>query len=109
MNNFQYKESIVLFSKVVEKNPNFAEAWNKKVKVCYLIGDYNNFINDINHTLILELRHFEVVSRLGTIFLKLKKYDKALIIYNEITKVLPYDKKIKEKIKSIEILKFENI
>ena len=49
------------------------------------------------------------MSRLGTIFLKLKKYDKALIIYNEITKVLPYDKKIKEKIKSIEILKFENI
>tara|TARA_B110000014_G_C20100936_1_gene577907 strand:- start:735 stop:1286 length:552 start_codon:yes stop_codon:yes gene_type:complete len=109
MHNFQYKESIILFSKVIIMNPNFAEAWNKRATVYYLIGDYNNSINDINQTLILEPRHFGALNGLGIILVKLKKYDEALIIYRKILKLLPYDQEIKEKIKSIEIIKFENI
>ena len=109
MNKFQYKQSIVFFSRVIKKNPDYAEAWNKRATVYYLLGDYKNSINDINHTLILEPRHFGAMNGLGMILIKLNKYDEALITYKEILKIIPHDKEIKNRIKDIENLRLKNI
>ena len=69
MNKFQYKKSIYFFSKIIEKNPNFAEAWNKRATVYYLLGNYEESISDIRQTLRLEPRHFGALDGLGLIFM----------------------------------------
>jgi len=109
MKKFQYKQSIIFFSRVIEKNPNFAEAWNKRATAYYLIRDYEKSISDINYTLILEPRHFGAMDGLGMIFIKSKRYSQALEIYREILKILPYSVDVKNKIKMLKKTTSKNI
>jgi len=109
MKKYQYKQSITFFSRIIDNNPDFAEAWNKRATVYYLIGDYEKSINDINQTLILEPRHFGAMDGLGLILIELKKYSYALNIYKEILKILPYSIEIKNKIQMLEKITIENI
>ena len=76
MKNSQLKESIEIFSKVIENKPNFAEAWNKRATVYYLIGDFDSSVMDIKQTLKLEPRHFGALDGLGLIFIHLKVFMK---------------------------------
>ena len=103
------KQSITFFSRTIDNNPDFAEAWNKRATVYYLIGDYEKSINDINQTLILEPRHFGAMDGLGLILIELKKYPYALNIYKEILKILPYSIDTKNKIQMLEKITIENI
>ena len=91
-------------SNIIDKNPNFAESWNKRATVYYLIGDYENSIKDINQTLTLEPRHFGAMDGLALIHIKLKEYKKAAKIYKKILEILPYSKDIKIKIKLLDDL-----
>ena len=89
MNNGDLKKSIIFFSKVIEKNPNFAEAWNKRATVYYMLGEYDKSMIDINTTLKLEPRHFGAMDGMILIFLQKGKIDQALKIYDEIIKIFP--------------------
>ena len=92
MHNGNLKESIKFFSKVIEKNPNFAEAWNKRATVFYMLGEYDKSMADINTTLKLEPRHFGAMDGMILIFLQKGKVDQAVKIYDEIIKIFPKSK-----------------
>lgn len=104
IDKFQYNKSIIFLSNIIDKNPNFAESWNKRATVYYLIGDYENSIKDINQTLILEPRHFGAMDGLALIHIKLKEYKKAAKIYKKILEILPYSEDIRIKIKLLDDL-----
>jgi tetratricopeptide (TPR) repeat protein len=93
MEKRQFKESIDIFSEVINLQPNFAEAWNKRATAYYIIGDYDNSINDINSTLDLEPRHFGALDGLAQIYFNQDKYFEAAQIYRKILKIIPYNKK----------------
>ena len=87
----QLKESIKIFTKVIENNPNFAEAWNKRATVYYLIGDFDSSVMDIKQTLQLEPRHFGAMDGLGLIFIHLQQFEKAIDVYDQMLKILPHN------------------
>ena len=89
MKNSQLKESIEIFSKVIENKPNFAEAWNKRATVYYLIGDFDSSVMDIKQTLKLEPRHFGALDGLGLIFIHLQQFENAIEVYDQILKIFP--------------------
>ena len=89
MEKNKLNESIDLFTTVIEKNPYFAEAWNKRATVYFLIGDFQSSIFDINQTLILEPRHFGAMDGLALIFIYLNEYEKAVDVYNKMLKIFP--------------------
>ena len=101
--------AVAFFTRVIEKNPNFAEGWNKRAIVYYMLGKFDASMMDIHETLKLEPRHFGAMNGLGMILIKLNKYDEALITYKEILKIIPHDKEIKNRIKDIENLRLQNI
>ena len=91
MQEGQLKASIKMFTKVIRKNPIFAEAWNKRATAYYLLGDFDSSILDINETLKLEHRHFGALDGLGLIFIHLQEYKKAIKVYDQMLNILPND------------------
>ena len=89
MDNQRLQEAKIIFSRVIEKDPEWAEAWNKRATVLYLIGDYKNSQRDIDKVLKLEKRHFGALSGQGLVQMKLKNYEKALSSYERVKKIYP--------------------
>ena len=82
--------SIDFFTGVIEKNPDFAEGWNKRATVYYILGQFDKSMIDINKTLLLEPRHFGAMDGMGLIFIKLQQYDKAIKIYDQMLEIFPH-------------------
>ena len=89
--------SIAFFTRVIENKPDFAEGWNKRATVYYMMGDFDKSMLDINQTLKLEPRHFGALDGMGLIFIHLQKYNEAIKIYDQMLKIFPNNKSVIEK------------
>ena len=78
------------FTKTIELDSNWAEAWNKRATVLYLMGKYELSQADIDQVLKLEGRHFGALTGQGLVQTALKNYQKAIDSYIEAHKVHPY-------------------
>ena len=104
--NQELVQAFDIFTKVIELDPTWAEAWNKRATVLYLLGDYNGSQKDIDEVLKLEKRHFGALAGEGLVNIELKNYEKAIKSYQKAQKIYPSMKspnimieKIKELIK----------
>ena len=101
MNMGNIKRSIFYFTRVIEKNPKFAEAWNKRATAYYMLGQFELSKLDINQTLLLESRHFGAMDGMALIFLQEKKFKKAIEIYKKILTIFPKSKQTSLKIQDL--------
>ena len=97
MSTGDLQKSIVFFSFVIEKNPTFAEGWNKRATAYYMMGQFNKSMLDIQETLKLEPRHFGAMDGMGLIFIQTQQFDKAIGVYDQMLKIFPKSKVIREK------------
>ena len=104
MNSELFVDAEIIFSAVIKKDPNWAEAWNKRATVFYLMGRYEDSQNDINEVLKLEERHFGALSGQGLVQIKLRNYEKALKSYQKIEIIYPSMKSPKVMIPRIQDL-----
>ena len=102
--NNQLNEAINIFNDVIELDPNWAEAWNKRATVLYLIGEFQKSQNDIDKVLKLEERHFGALAGQGLVNIQLKNYEKAIESYEKAHKLYPTMKSPQIMIKEIEEL-----
>ena len=85
----QFEQAIGIFSSLIQKAPDFAEAWNKRATIYFMIGDYSLSIEDVDRTLALEPRHFGALSGLGQIELLRGNGDAALNAFERALEVHP--------------------
>ena len=102
--NKQLSKAIKIFTEVINKDPNWAEAWNKRATVLYMIGDYSGSQNDIDKVLDLEKRHFGALAGQGLVNIQLKNYEKAIDSYKKAQKIYPAMSSPKIMIKEIQRL-----
>ena len=101
MERGKFENAIDLFSKVIDESPDFAEGWNKRATVYFLIGDLNKSISDIEETLSLEPRHFGALDGLAEIYLLKDDLLSAAATYKKILEIIPSSKKSQDRLKLI--------
>ena len=82
--------AVATFTTLIEKAPDFAEAWNKRATVHWMRGDHDASVADIQKTVALEPRHFGAWSGLGMIFEERQQYEPAIRAYEECLKHNPH-------------------
>ena len=96
--------AITVFTEAIELDPLWAEAWNKRATVFYMVGEFQKSQNDINKVLKLEKRHFGALAGQGLVNIQLKNYDKAKKSYQKAQEIYPTMKSPKLMIEQIEEL-----
>jgi tetratricopeptide (TPR) repeat protein len=96
--------AIDVFTEAIELDPNWAEAWNKRATVFYMVGEFKKSQNDIDKVLELEERHFGALAGQGMVNIQLKNYDKAKRSYQKVQEIYPAMKSPKVMIEQIEEL-----
>jgi len=86
-----YKEAISALSFVIELEPSFSEAYNKRATFYFMMGEYEKSMQDIEFTLSLEPRHFGALDGMSRILIYFGKYQQALKVYNEMKLLMPND------------------
>ena len=110
VNQNKLYEAEAIFSKVIKLDPNWAEAWNKRATVLYLLGEFQKSQNDIDKVLELEERHFGALAGQGLVNIQLKNYEKAIMSYKKAQEIYPTMKSPEIMIKEIkELIKQQSI
>lgn len=98
----RYTVALTLLDELVTKEAEFAEAWNRRATVHYLLGNYQQSLSDIEKTLTLEPRHFGAMSGIGMIMLKLGETDKALHAFERVLDISPQNVGANKSVKQLE-------
>ncbi len=76
-----YSLAISYLDAMIAMKPEFAEGWNKRATVYWMMGDYGHSLSDIQRTLALEPRHWGALSGLGMIMRDLGELEKAVTAF----------------------------
>ncbi len=89
MDGGEYPAALEAFNQVVTVAPEFAEGWNKRATVRYLLGDLQESLADIVTTLKLEPRHFGALSGRGMIYVRQRELEQALTAFEDALEISP--------------------
>ena len=97
MNLRNYPLAIRFFNNLIEEDPNFAEGWNKRATVHFMMGNFDQSMQDIIKTLELEPRHFGALDGMGLIFIHQGQFQQAIDVYDKMLEIFPFSVKSMDK------------
>ena len=89
MQHGDYNYALRIFDNIIDTDPKWSEAWNKRATVHFLMSQFTNSLNDIDIVLNIEPRHFGALSGQARIFIKLHEYEKAIKSIEKALKFYP--------------------
>ena len=101
MDDERYDEALVHLDNVVELAPKYAEGWNRRATLHYVMERYDQSILDIERTVALEPRHYAAWSGLGRIFLDIDDEEDAVKAFEKALTANPHLDDIKELVESL--------
>ena len=96
-----YATALQVFDRMVERAPEFAEGWNKRATVHYLMGNWRASVLDIQRTLALERRHFGALFGLGLIYDALDEPEAALRSFEATLTLNPNSESARERVEQL--------
>jgi tetratricopeptide (TPR) repeat protein len=90
------------FSAVIQRRPDFAEGWNKRATVYFLMGDYQKSLLDCDEVMKRNPSHFGALAGYGQIYLELDQPEKALQYFRRALRVNPNLRGVEEIIPQLE-------
>jgi len=84
-----FREALIFATQLTDAYPEYAEGWNKRATIYYLVGNYDKSVSDIHETLKLEPKHFGAISGLGLIFQRRGNLEAALTAFEQVLTISP--------------------
>ena len=94
--------AVETFSRVIARRPDFAEGWNKRATVHYLMGAYAKSLADCDEVLKRNPYHFGALSGYGMIYLQLDQPARALEYF---ARALAVNPNLSSVVDTVEMLK----
>lgn len=85
----KYAVALDFLDQVTVMKPDFAEGWNRRATVNFLMNDYGRSMADIQKTLSLEPRHFGALAGLAAILKDTGNKEGALHAFEQVLAVYP--------------------
>jgi len=98
------RESLSILNRLIGTYPDFAEAWNKRATLYFLMKRDEESLLDIQRVLDLEPRHFGALAGRGLIYQRQKKYSAATDSFRQALKLNPGMDSVKEALKELQKL-----
>jgi len=89
INRDDLQGALATYDRLVQLTPDFAEAWNKRATVYYLLGNYPASQADIDKTLALEPFHFGALSGRALVHLAQQEYFQARSAFHACLEIYP--------------------
>ena len=104
MSQGEAEQAIATFGRVIERKPDFAEGWNKRATLYYLIGEYEKSLRDCDEVMKRNPAHFGALSGYGQIYMRLNQPEKALTYFERALAVNPNMEQVEEVIQELRAL-----
>ncbi len=92
----QFDLALTLLGRIIELEPGWAEAWNKRATLRFEMDDLNGSMEDIQRVLSLEPRHFGALSGMGMILQREGLEKRALQAFRRLLEIYPTMESIRE-------------
>jgi tetratricopeptide (TPR) repeat protein len=89
MQSQSFHDALKVFDQIVRRKPAFAEGWNKRATVYFLLGENEKSLRDCDEVLKRNPNHFGALSGAGQIHLRLGQHEKALAFFQRALQVNP--------------------
>jgi tetratricopeptide (TPR) repeat protein len=90
MQNRRLEESEDFFTRVIQRQPEFAEGWNKRATVRYLRQDFRGSIADCQQTTARNPNHFGAASGQGLCHMTLNETREAAVCFRRALEIHPH-------------------
>jgi tetratricopeptide (TPR) repeat protein len=97
-------QSISTFTRIIELKPDFAEGWNKRATLYFMVGDLRKSLADCDEVMKRNPYHFGALAGYAQIYVRLEYYDRALDYSRRALKVNPNMEGVRRNIELIEHL-----
>jgi tetratricopeptide (TPR) repeat protein len=87
--NQKFDVALDFLDQVVTLQPTYAEGWNRRATVHFMMKNYGKSMSDIDHTLQLEPRHFGALSGLAQIMAVTGHKQSALEAWQKVLAIYP--------------------
>jgi tetratricopeptide (TPR) repeat protein len=78
MSSGDVEHAIATFTSIIERKPAFAEGWNKRATLYFMVGDYRRSLADCDEVIKRNPNHFGALSGYAQIYAHLGSYERAL-------------------------------
>ncbi len=82
-------EAVAVFSDIIRRKPAFAEAWNKRATVYFLMGEHALSMKDCDEVLKRNPNHFGALSGYGQMYVDQGNLEQAIAYFQRALKVNP--------------------
>src|SRR6187455_879973 len=83
----KYDVALDFLDEVITLSPTYAEGWNRRATLHFMMSNYSKSMSDIDHTLSLEPRHFGALSGMAQILKATGKKEMALKAYHRVLEI----------------------
>jgi tetratricopeptide (TPR) repeat protein len=107
MNHGQAQAAIGTFTEIIKLKPEFAEGWNKRATIYFLIGEYDKSLADCDEVIKRNPQHWGALSGYGQIYMQLDQPEQALVYFQRALAVNPNLQNIENVIQQLKQLVIE--